>query len=298
MNALHTIHVSLVLMLLAGMVGAHTTAGATSAPDADSLRPYVDQIRAATERFRDHGAAVAAGYRWMGPDMPNMGEHWIHPRLVMQQPFDPMQPSCLSYVRRGGKRILTGVAYILPVRPGESPPPFPAGGTWHFHSATLNDEAFGHRPHHHAMESDGPMESDGVRLAMMHAWVWKENPDGVFTADNWALSYVRHGLPVPASVDPMAAKALFLSAADGVAYYRNVVDTNASLAPEEARAIRDVLQQARDRVSVALQAAHPGTAPPASTLRAIWHDAWRDVQPQVRAVVWRAIKPILLGPAH
>jgi len=278
--------VLLFLLLLHG-VGAPAAAQSSHAPTSsapDSLPPFVEQVRTATQRFQDHDEAVAAGYRLMGPDMPNMGEHWINPRLVMQRPFDPMRPSALSYVRRGTERILTGIAYIRPVRAGTDPPPLPVDANWHYHFSTLADEAFGPQ-HNHANPPTG------MRLAMMHAWVWTTNPDGRYKADNWGLSYVRHGLPLPSTVTPAASKALFLATANGVEYFLSVVTKNATPTDEELRHTREALTQARQQVETALQTAADGTAPAPETLSHIWHAAWTDVKTHLRPSVWTQLPP-------
>jgi hypothetical protein len=307
--------------------GAADHGTAPSAPRSDSVAVFLARLRAATARFRDHAAAVAAGYRWMGPDMPNMGEHWINPRLVVQRAFDPMRPSCLSYVRVGEARVLTGVAYIVPVRPGTAPPRLPvAAGTWHYHDSTLDQEAFTRGdPHRHAVgpsphhappnhresaptgsasreAASAPM-TDAVEgpgrepmLAMMHVWAWTDNPGGVFQADNWGLSYARFDLPLPASPRPRAALALFLLADDGPAYYRKVLRVNARPTPDEAKAVRTALQDGRRAIRRVLDAGADAPIALDAALAEAWGGLWASVRPRLRPAVWAAIEPVVLPP--
>ena len=52
---------------------------------------------------------------------------------------------------------------------------------------------------------------DGApRLAILHAWVWAPNPDGVFVTDNWTLPFVRLGLVLPNADDRNASRAASL----------------------------------------------------------------------------------------
>ena len=208
-------------------------------PDVDV---FVREAREATKPFHELESAIAAGYQRMGPDMPNMGEHWIHPRMVVQQSFDPARPSVLTYLRVGGKAMLTGVAYTQLIRPGESPSPLPFEGVWHYHSGNLEEEAFGHAKHE--MTQDEP---DGMRLGMIHAWIWVDNPDGLFSADNWALPFVRTGVAVPPVVPPSAAKAMHLLDG-GIEYYARMVELVGRPSPQEREIIHEALAAYQDSV--------------------------------------------------
>ena len=100
---------------------------------------------------------------------------------------------------------MTGIAYALPLLPGESPPDIPASkDKWHDHFRTIEDETI--LPLHHLPGT----ASDGPRIAMLHAWLWLPNADGVFAADNWAIPYIRLGLTPPEHVSRSAAAAVSL----------------------------------------------------------------------------------------
>lgn len=172
-----------------------------------AVQNLILEIRAATKQFKDAKEAERAGYRPFGPDMPNMGRHWVNTRMALDREIDLGKPSTLTYLNIGSELILTGVAYTTAVQPGEEPPPLPhAEMHWHYHSGRLEDEAHGI---HRESEVKGPLE--GARLAMVHAWVWSENPAGTFAADNWSLSFLRHGLQSPHKVEKKASEALFLA---------------------------------------------------------------------------------------
>jgi hypothetical protein len=161
--------------------------------------------RDAATPFHDRGNAIAAGYRRIGPDVPSMGEHWINPRIVVADSFDVSQPALLTYIRVGGRPVLTGVVFAVALDPGESPPGvFGSEALWHEHNGTLDEEAL--LPDHHTE----PGEADRTRLAILHAWLWSPNPAGVFGTDNWTIPFLRLELIPPSTFPLEAARALSL----------------------------------------------------------------------------------------
>lgn len=163
---------------------------------------FIESARRATARFRDIEVAIAESYVKVGPDFPAMGEHWVNGELLMKAQLDPTRPAILTYVMIDGKRSLTGAVYALALRSGERPPAS-LGGQWHDHVGTVDEESllFGH---------DRVSGDDDLRLVVMHAWLWVENPAGMFVTDNWALPFARHGVDPPADTDRDAARALAL----------------------------------------------------------------------------------------
>jgi hypothetical protein len=233
---------------------------------------FLETARRETAVYRDQAAAVLAGYRRIGGDFPAMGEHWIHVGRVFDGVFDPARPEVLSYVSVAGRPVLAGVAWALPLHDGESPPDWPAGAAaWHDHHRTLDEET--QFPAH-----DRAGTSSGSRIAMLHAWLWLPSPRGVFSADNWAVPYLRLGLD-PAGADPVAGRALSL-AAGGEAWFRGVV--GAAFEGDLPPGVSAAFSEARVRVE-ALLGNLPRTPGPEDTagLRDIWHALWESVAPQL-----------------
>jgi hypothetical protein len=170
---------------------------AAVAPSAE-LRAQIEAVRGATERYRDHANAVKDGYRLFGAEGPLMGEHWYHPDLT-RRPFDVSRPSTLQYATVGGRKVLVGVAYSVYHRPEEPVPEGFAGAEdrWHTHDTARLARAFvADRRLLRWVVDRRLSRGDGkTHLSMVHAWVWSDNPDGVFAGEHRALPYLRAGLP-------------------------------------------------------------------------------------------------------
>jgi hypothetical protein len=194
----------------------------------------VSAAREATARYRDRDSAIADGYRRVGPDFPGMGEHWVNPRLLLDGTLDAARPPVLEYADIAGRPTLVGIAYAaLSPGAGAVPAGLPVPPTaWHTHSGGVDEESFilTHAGAHHAHQA-----SDGPGLAIVHAWVWLDNPEGVFATDNWALPCARLGFTPPPGLSSGAGRALAL-AAGGEAYFARLVRVvGRPEAPEAAR---------------------------------------------------------------
>lgn len=244
---------------------------------------FLARARAATAPLRDPEAARAAGYRAVGPDFPGMGQHWIHPSLILRSTPDAAQPPVLEYAELNGKLTLVGVAYAVLVNADTAPASLPVPATaWHFHQGTVEEESFLRA---HAGVSHEMHGSTGPRLAVMHAWIWLDNPDGVLATDNWALPYARLGLTAPPNVSHPAARALALASGDGGRHYLEaLVRAVGQPSDEEMEVIRAVI--ARHQTSARNE------APSVSKLEACWRALWDDVKHAVRSEVWERLAAI------
>ena len=240
---------------------------------------FVECARAGTERYRDRTVAIVDGYRPIGRDFPSMGEHWIRISLLFDGRFEPSRPEVLNYVVVNGTPELAGVGYAVPLLPGETVPDGPAGPhAWHDHSRTIHEETV--LPHHHRSGQDG----GGARLAMLHAWVWTANPDGMFAADNWAIPLRRSGLTAPSSVPRAAAKAVAL-ATGGRDYFERAVDAAGAAERRVAKNAMDDAQRKAQYVVASVGRADISDADLAR-LALIWNDMWQRIDaaasPEIR----------------
>ena len=188
-------------------------AGLTGPAAGQAGSSFADAARLGTARYRDQSVAIAAGYRPMGPDAPGMGRHWVNPRLVVLGSFAAAEPAVLTYVSVDGRPELVGVVYAIPLRPGRTVPDGPVGPeSWHAHRGTLDDEGsmFGH-------DMAGVTGEGSGGVAVLHAWIWQDNPDGLYRPDNWALPFVRTrvSLPEGASGELLRSAAIGFSLPDG-----------------------------------------------------------------------------------
>ena len=152
------------------------------------LVAQLDTVRAATEKFRDVDVALKAGYRQATEEVPNMGAHFVHAMWSLDGKFDPARPEILLYVRDDdGEWELVGTSFVQALHlAGFDHPEAFAGplDNWHVHYELCTGPTFNSRSATQAeCRRDG-----GTWLPaygwMIHAWVWVDNPLGVFTMWN------------------------------------------------------------------------------------------------------------------
>ena len=146
--------------------GSASAAAGGSSPDqfaATTLRELA-QARAATARYHDVADALADGYVRVSPFVPGEGFHYTKGSLV-DCTFDPEQPESLHYAFRpnGTDLKLVGVEYLVPTACSPSVPPDGFTGD--------ADEWEQERP-------------GGVSVWNLNAWIWLNNPDGIFAERN------------------------------------------------------------------------------------------------------------------
>jgi len=252
---------------------------ALQAPADTALANFVARARAGTVALRSPEAARLAGYHPVGPDFPGMGRHWIHTALILRPTADPAQPPVLEYAELNGTTTLVGVAYAVLVNGDTAPASLPVpAAAWHFHQGTVDEESFlrSHAGADHVMPGPRP------RLAVVHAWIWLDNPDGLLATDNWALPYARLGLRVPEHGSRAAARALALAAGDGGRMYLEaLIHAVGQPSDSEIGAVATVVR--RHQAEARQQASNM------KALDACWWALWDDVRAVVRPVVWERL---------
>jgi hypothetical protein len=244
---------------------------------AGSEAAFIESARVATAKYQDRSVAIAEGYRQIGSDFPSMGEHWISIGLLFDGKIDPAHPEVLTYAVISGKPQLLGVAYMLPLLQGESPPDWPVSKEkWHDHFRTLEDET--ELPQHHEAGQAG----DAPRMTMLHAWIWLANPNGMFAADNWAIPFLRLGIKPAQDTPDTAAKALAL-VCGGVEYFSASVHAAASLTPTERKKVDAAFARSRVAVEALLRGPSIATLTPSEleNLSAVWTRLWKEIDSSV-----------------
>ncbi len=147
------------------------------------LQDELAQVRRATARFHDLDVALEAGYElgWVNgsgiriitgcvahPTAGAMGYHYFNRELMADHAVDPLEPEVLVYESRpDGSRKLVAVEWVV-LSPGSNPagpsvPPIPS--------------VLG-------MEMHILVPPPGPAFYLLHAWVWKPNPAGMFADFN------------------------------------------------------------------------------------------------------------------
>ena len=162
-----------------------------------SLGPQLAAVRDATDQFHDVAVAITAGY--LNPAgrvcdqiaIGTMGIHSPNPALMPTQNLDPLHPEVLLYLPKpGGGFRLTGVEYIQfvllrnpatnQVAPWFSASPWPSN----YEVVTPTPQLFGQ-----TFQWPMPGHIPGMPWHWdLHAWIWANNPNGVFEPWNPALS--------------------------------------------------------------------------------------------------------------
>jgi len=243
---------------------ADSAAAADGGSRSDSL--FLAAARAGSARYRDLDSAVADGFRLVGGDFPGMGEHWVHAGRLMAGVIDASRPAILSYATIEGRPALVGVAYAVPLGAGDPLPPAPRDA-WHAHSGSVDEASF--LPRHAGHSAGGP----GARIAVLHAWVWLDNPDGPFATDNRALPFARAGLaPEPAPAPALRALALAYGA---VPFYAEAAARVSDPGEAGREDLTRLLDGAAARVRTAI-AGHPAGLP-RTELASLWEDLWEEI---------------------
>lgn len=128
--------------------------------------PGLDQLRAATRRFKNLDSAVMVGYPKTVPDClvhekhGAMGYHHVN-REYLTKDLDVEKPQILLFERlASGEYKLNGVEFIVPYRlwPRDSVAP------------TIMGQRLKHE--------------DNLKIWYQHVWAWTDNPDGLFAEFN------------------------------------------------------------------------------------------------------------------
>jgi hypothetical protein len=158
---------------------------ATHATGKAGLHAELAQVRRATAKYHRLEEALAAGYElgWVNgagvriitgcvshPTAGAMGYHYFHPGLMADNEVDALEPEALVYESTpDGGRKLVAVEWV--VRSNLSNPP----------GVSTAPSVLG-MPMHILVPPPGPA------FWLKHAWVWKNNPSGMFADWNPEVS--------------------------------------------------------------------------------------------------------------
>lgn len=168
---------------LPSAVGAGLLAALLSPPvPAQTARPLVDAVRAATAPFLHLSTAKAAGYAKLlgcasGPDTGAMGIHYANVGLVADGVLDARHPEVLMYEPMpDGTRRLLGVEFVVIAE---------AWDATHDAAPVLKGQLFHYE--------DSPNRYGLPPFYALHVWAWKHNPKGTFADWNPDVTCVYYG---------------------------------------------------------------------------------------------------------
>jgi len=130
-------------------------------------------VRAATARFHRTEVAQAAGWDLVpgldhcfeNPGVGAMGYHYINVG-ILDLTLEATQPEALVYAPERGELKLAAVEYIVPAEPWDAA-----------HGSEL-PSVLGHSLH----------LNQALGVYVLHAWIWKHNPAGMFADWNPQVS--------------------------------------------------------------------------------------------------------------
>ena len=154
----------------------------------------LERARQATAKYQDVHVAETDGYHQIGPDFPGTGIHFV--QTLEPKGFDIEKPPILIYQKNPdapGGYSLVGVVYLWNAAAGPDGqplnPPFPKSlARWHRHTNLCMAPGLANP---HGLTESQCREQGGRFIAeapwMVHAWIWKDSPSGVFSDQNPAL---------------------------------------------------------------------------------------------------------------
>ncbi len=185
-------------VVLAVVVAGSTTACATDPPPPPSAHPptaspsvsaaLASQLAAARQATAayatDLEAAKRDGYQIITPMMPEMGFHYLNPKI---EGFHVSEPPILVYLQIGSTWQLGAVEWVFPTAPANPP---------------LEGATYGSFPAacHYADGTFVPTETESEcakaietgyaftfwhpDLTTLHVWLWYHNPAGLYNSTN------------------------------------------------------------------------------------------------------------------
>lgn len=162
-----------------------TKPAATSSAAGPVLTPELQKVRAALDKYQDPVLAVHDGYLstlgcvaypkgggegTMKYVAGGMGVHFINGQLIGPN-LDPAKPQVLIYEMDGDKLKLAAAEWFVPVEAAGKAAPKIFG-------QQLGGPMAGHKP----------VMPDGLVHYDLHVWLWKNNPAGVYSPTNPAVT--------------------------------------------------------------------------------------------------------------
>lgn len=180
----------LVAALLLVPVGASAPAAGAEATLAPQVLAQIAKARFATAKYATNLAqAKADGYMIITPMIPNMGYHYLNPKI---EGFDVTKPPILVYVRSGNAYQLVAIEWVFPKKPATAPIRGARYGSFtaacHYMDGTFVPAAAQAQCGKTNAKTGAAFNFWHPPLVTLHMWIWYPNPNGVFGEFNPLLT--------------------------------------------------------------------------------------------------------------
>ncbi|ANT48501.1 hypothetical protein [Mesorhizobium amorphae] len=180
------------ILISIGLIGAFL--GAAAAQAAEPNKAELDALKQSLAKYEDYKAAIRDLYlstvgcvSYSGEKIPGtmdypkgaMGIHFVNVPSIGPT-VDPMRPNVLIYEPVGNELRLVGVEWLVPLTPDTKAPP----------------ELFGQK-FMGPMEGHYPLIPKEFHHYDLHAWLFKDNPDGMFSPTNPEVKCDGYAFPMP-----------------------------------------------------------------------------------------------------
>lgn len=177
-------------------LGASTPAASAQATVAPDVMAKMATARFATGKYaNDLERAKADGYVIITPMIPNMGYHYLNPKI---QGFDVTKPPILVYVRDGEAWQLVAVEWVFPnKKPATAPLRGARYGTFgaacHYVDGAFVMASSEAKCAKTNAKTGAAFNFWHPPLVTLHFWIWYPNPNGVFGEFNPLLTPFNSG---------------------------------------------------------------------------------------------------------
>ena len=167
------------LMFASASAMALLAVAGSALPQSKNPSTLMDEVRAATERYKELSVALAEGFVQAtpcvsGPDSGAMGVHFVLPSRISGGVLQADQPEALIYEpMSNGAMRLVGVEFIVLASVWEAKNP--AGSTPALGGDLLN---YVSAPNRYGLPP----------FYELHVWAWERNPKGSFADWNTSVS--------------------------------------------------------------------------------------------------------------
>jgi hypothetical protein len=150
------------------------------------LATQLARARLATARYATSlHAAKADGYQIITRMIPDMGWHFLNPKI---QGFDVRKPPILVYERHGRRWQLGALEWVFTETPATPPLPGATHGSFpaacHYKDGTFVPARVQELCPKRSPQTGAAFNFWHPDLVTLHVWLWYPNPDGLYSGTN------------------------------------------------------------------------------------------------------------------